>query len=49
MTFEESGDKGKEEEAANIIEHIPCSNIKLTAGDSGMDGDSLRCLFEFAV
>lgn len=39
MTFEELGEKEKEE-AANIIEHIPCSDIKLTAGDSGMDRDS---------
>lgn len=39
VTFEELGEKEKEE-AANIIEHIPCSDIKLTAGDSGMDRDS---------
>lgn len=39
MTFEELGEKEKEE-AANIVERIPCSDIKLTAGDSGMDRDS---------
>lgn len=43
VTFEESGEKEKEE-ADNIVEHISCSNIKLTARDLGVDRDSSYCL-----